>query len=44
MGLERGNNSANGGGRFEFKDLLIEKRWAVGWSGALSGWSGALSG
>ena len=29
MGLEKGKNSANGGGRFEFKELLIGKRWAV---------------
>ena len=26
MRLERGKNRANGGGRFEFKEMLIEKR------------------
>ena len=36
MGLEKGKNSANGGGRFEFKELLIEKRWAVGREGRVS--------
>ena len=29
MGLKRGKNNANRGRRFEFKELLIEKRWAV---------------
>ena len=29
MGLEKGKNNANGGGRFEFKKLLIEKRLMV---------------
>ena len=26
MGLERGKTNANGGGRFNFKELLIDKR------------------
>ena len=29
MRLERGKNNASGGGRFEFKELLIEKHWAI---------------
>ena len=29
MGLEGGKNNANEGGRFQFKELLIEKRWTV---------------